>query len=169
MRPINRTLAIFVFVVADVAAQPPEPGAWYLSPSPTGVSQASRFVVETNAAGTTLQSVPFGRTPVDWGPISLKQDGSIEFHSAGDPPLQCTLKRTVEGSYAGTCRGPGAERKATMDRNQPNGLDLPVSDVDLRILARARKILSGPSVWYRHDTRFCEDSAQQKSDRKSVV
>jgi len=164
MRRIEGILCILLFVAADAAAQQPEPGAWYLSPSPTGVSVDARFVVETNATGTALQWAPFGKTPVSWGPIAMRQDGSIEFHSAGDPPLQCTLRRTGEGTYAGTCRSRGEiERKATMGRNQANGLDLPVSDTDFRILAKARQILSGPSVWYRRDTRSCENSAKQNS------
>jgi hypothetical protein len=34
--------------------------------------------------------------------------------------------------------------------------DQPVTEDDLRILQRADKILSSPSVWNRHDTRTCK-------------
>jgi hypothetical protein len=34
--------------------------------------------------------------------------------------------------------------------------DQPVTEDDLRILQRADKILSSPSVWNRHDTRICK-------------
>jgi hypothetical protein len=38
-----------------------------------------------------------------------------------------------------------------------------VSDIDLRILEKARQFLSGPSVWNRHDDRVCEDAATRNS------
>ena len=37
-----------------------------------------------------------------------------------------------------------------------------VSDADLRILAKAREFLSGPSAWNRLDDRVCEDDAERK-------
>jgi len=45
----------------------------------------------------------------------------------------------------------------------PSGTELPVSNTDFLILAKARQILSGPSVWNRHDDRNCEDDAKQNS------
>jgi hypothetical protein len=38
-----------------------------------------------------------------------------------------------------------------------------LEDVDFRILDRAGQILSGPSVWNRHDDRACDDDAKQNS------
>jgi hypothetical protein len=42
-------------------------------------------------------------------------------------------------------------------------LDAAVSDTDLRIVVRARQILSDPSAWNRHDDRYCDDDAKEKS------
>jgi hypothetical protein len=107
----------------------------------------------------------FGKTPVSWGPIALRQGGSIEFHWDGNPSVLCVLRRTDESNYEGRCQGSGQiERRLMLTRNRPlYGLEVPISDTDFRILARARHILSGPRVWNRHDDRYCEDDAKQNS------
>lgn len=164
MRLRKDALAI-IFLLARAAAQQPDPGVWFLSPSPTGASADGRFEVETTPAGAMLLWAPFGKEPVSWGPISLKPDGSIEFHSSGNPPLLCKLVRAGQRNFKGVCQHRGEmEHAATMSRNQPpNGLDLPVSGIDFRVLAKARQLLSGSSVWNRHDQRYCESSANRNS------
>jgi hypothetical protein len=75
-----------------------------------------------------------------------------------------------ERSYKGTCQGFGANaREVTLTRDQPssNGLWLPVSDTDFRILARMRQILSAPSAWNHQGQRSCEDD--QKAQSWSLV
>jgi hypothetical protein len=111
-------------------------------------------------------SAPYGKTPRSWGALIVKQDGSIEFNWAGDPKVLCALRRVDERNYQGACGSSGQkERPLILTRwNEPtDGLELPVSDTDLRILAKARQLLSGPSVWNRHDDRVCEDAAKRNS------
>jgi len=165
MLNLKGPFSIFLLVAAHAAAQQPDPGVWFLSPSPTGASADGRFEVEAGATGAVLRWAPFGKTPVSWGLIALREDGSIELRSSGDPPLVCELTRSDERNYAGTCRGRSENKRlATMSRNlPPNGLDLPVSEIDFRILAKAREILSGPSVWNRSDERYCENSEKQNA------
>lgn len=113
-----------------------------------------------------IVSAPYGKTPRSWGSIGLRQDSSIEFHWAGNPRFLCVLQRIDQRNYKGTCRGSGQiDRRLILTRwNEPSdGRELPVSDTDLRILAKARQLLSGPSVWNRHDDRACEDDAKQNS------
>lgn len=166
MRLVNAALAIVLFVAAHAAAQQPEPGIWFgISPSPRGTSTDERFEIQTTATGTAILSAAFGKTPASWGPITLRQDGSIEFQWADSPPLLCALRRIDQRNYKGTCRGSGQiERRLTLTREgPPHGLELRVADTDFRILAKARQILSGPSVWNRHDDRACEDDAKRNS------
>src|SRR5262245_14068029 len=154
------------FLSSRAAAQQPEPGRWFgISPSPTGASADEIFQIQAASTGAVILWAPVGKAPVSWGPITLRQDGAIEFHWAGNPSALCVLRRGEEGNYEGTCLGSGQiERRLTLTRNGPPfGLEAPVSDTDFRILAKARQILSGPSVWNRHDVRYCEDDAKQNS------
>lgn len=169
MKPILGIALVVIatgFLSSHAAAQQPEPGVWFgISPSPTGASADERFQIQATSTGAVILWAPFGKTPVSWGPITLRQDGAIEFHWAGNPSVPCVLRRGDEGNYEGTCLGSSRiERRLTLTRNgRPYGLELPVSDMDFRILAKARQILSGPSVWNRHDDRYCEDDAKQNS------
>jgi hypothetical protein len=166
VRLVNGALAIVLLATAQAAAQQPQPGVWFgISRSSTGRPTNERFEVEARATDVVIRSAPFGKTPSSWGPISLRQDGSIEFLWTGKPPLSCVLRRSDPRNYGGTCHGSGqTNRRLTLTRNRPPlGLELPVLNTDFRILARVRQILSGPSVWNRHDDRACEDDAKQNS------
>lgn len=158
-------LALLLIFVGQAAAQQPDSGNWFMSPSPLGGSLDEQFKVEAGSAGNVIVWSPDGKTPVSWGSIALQSDGSIKFHRAGDPSASCVLQRIDERNYKGTCKGFGRnKRQVTLTRNAPpSGVELPVSDTDFRILAKARQILSGPSVWNRHDDRICEDDAKQNS------
>jgi hypothetical protein len=165
MRLITGALAIVVLVAAHAAAQQPELGVWFgILSSPTGASTDDRFEIQVTANGTVMVWAPFGKTPVNWGSLTSREDGSIEFHWAGNPQVLCALRRNDQ-LYEGTCQRSGhIERRVTLTRNAPPyGLELPVSDTDFRILAKTRQILSGPSVWNRHDDRRCEEDAKQNS------
>ena len=166
MRLLTGTLAMVFVVAAHAAAQQPDPGVWFgFSHSPSGASADDRFQIQTVSSGTEILWASFGKTPVSWGPIALKQDGAIEFHWGGNPSALCVLRRADARNYEGTCRSSGKiERRLTLSRDGlPYGLELPVSDTDFQILARARQILSAPSVWNRHDDRYCDDDAKQGS------
>lgn len=166
MRFVNGALAMALLVATHAAAQQPEPGVWFgISPSASGNSTNERLQIQTTSTGTVILSAAFGKTPANWGPITLSPEGSIEFQWAGNPSLLCALRRIDQRNYQGTCKGSGqSERRLTLTRESPpTGLELRVADADFRVLARAQKILSGPSVWNRHDDRACEDDAKQNS------
>lgn len=166
MRVISGTLAMVFLVAAHAAGQQPEPGVWFgISRSPIRALADERFQIQAMSTGAVILWAPFGKTPVSWGPIALRQDGTMEFHWAGNPSVLCVLRRADERNYEGTCRISGQiERRLTLTRNRPPyGLELPVSDTDFRILAKARQILTGPSFWNRHDDRYCDDDAKQES------
>lgn len=165
MRLVFGALALVLLSAENAAAQQLQPAVWFSSPSPDGAVADARFEVETGPTGTMLLWAPFGKSPVSWGPVVLAQDGSITFQWAANPPLSCTLRRSDDRNYEGVCLGSGKiELRLTLSRNQsPNGLELPVSDTDFQILAKARNILSGPSVWNRHDERYCDNAAKQNS------
>ena len=99
-------------------------------------------------------------TASDWGPIVVAADGTIEFHRAGDPQQLCTLKPTQYGTYVGTCEG-SVTRQLTLAN--PEGFEIPAGDDDLKILARARQILSGPSVWDRRREPACDEDRTKQS------
>jgi hypothetical protein len=138
---------------------------WGTSTSPGRAAVDERFEIEAPANGLVLLRAPFGKTPVRWGPIVVGRDGANEFHWAGDSSSLCVVRQVGQRNYEGTCRQSGQKEWAlTMSRNQPpHGLATPASDVDVRILRRAREILSGPSVWNRHDDRYCDAAARQSS------
>jgi len=169
--PVRKVLGILMVVAsgscsAQAPVQQPQAGAWFaISPSSSGVLPPERFELEANSSGTLIRWAPFGKAPESWGSITLRPDGSIEFRWAANPTALCTLRRTDDRTYDGMCQGAGlVERPLTLTQNQPpNGLELPLSDADFQILAKARQILSTPSIWNRHDDRFCEDDAKQKS------
>jgi hypothetical protein len=167
MHLVKTALAIILLVVAHAAAQQqPEPGIWYgISPSARGASTDERFEIQNTATGVVILSAALGKTPSSWGPITLRQDGSIQFQWADNPRLRCTLRRIDQRNYKGTCwRSGQSERQLTLTREgPPRGLELHVADTDFRILAKARHILSGTSVWNRHDDRACEDDAKRNS------
>lgn len=166
MRLVNGALAMIFLGAAQAVAQQPEPGIWFvISPSPRGTSTDERFEIQTTATGTAILSAAFGKTPASLGPITLRQDGSIEFQWADNRPLLCALRRVDQRNYKGTCRGSSQiKRRLTLTKEAPpRGLELRVADTDFRILAKARHILSGPSVWNRRDDRACEDDAKQNS------
>jgi hypothetical protein len=162
---LKKTVLALVFIfVGQAAAQQPDSGAWFMSPSPFGASLDEQFQVETMPEGNLIAWAPPGKTPVSWGSITLQSNGSIEFH-AGDPTALCVLQRIDERNYDGTCKGFGPnDRQVTLTRNDPpSGMELTVSDTDFLILAKARQILSSASVWNRHDDGYCEDDAKQNS------
>ena len=169
---MQRILTISLLVIAAgssvscSASQQPDVGVWFgISPPPLDTLAVERFMVERQSTGLVILRAPFGKTPVNSGAITLRPDSSIEFHWALSPPLVCTLRRADPRNYEGTCHGSGhIERRLTLTRDPPHGgLELPISEADFQILARARQILSGPSVWNRHDDRVCEDDATQNS------
>jgi hypothetical protein len=163
---INVALAMVLLVAANAAAQQPEPGVWFgTSRSSTGRLANERFEVEARGTDVVIRLADFGKTPVSWGPIALRKGGLIEFHWAGNPRFLCVLQRSDPRNYEGTCHGSGeTPRRLTLTKNRPPyGLELPASHTDFRILEKARQILSGPTVWNRHDDRACEDDAKQNS------
>jgi hypothetical protein len=158
---LSSFLVSVCLVVADAQTQQPEPGVWWgISP---GVPADERIQIEVKGDGLVIMSAPSGETPVSWGAITIAPDGTIEFHRAGDPPPLCTLKRLEFGTYEGSCRGSITRRLTLAKRGNPGGLDVPVDDKDLQIVAKARQILSGPTVWNRHDNRECGDSSAKQS------
>jgi hypothetical protein len=160
MKPLLHVSMVTLFLVAAGAqAQQPEPGAWWGS-SP-GVSVDDGFRIEARAEGLVLIATPSGKTPVEWGPITVAADGTIEFHRAGDPRQPCALKRTQYDTYEGSCRGSVTRPLALAKRGNPGGFEIAAGDADLKILARAQQILSGPSVWNRLDDRVCDDRQAQ--------
>ena len=167
MRFVIGAIAIVLIVAAQAAAQQPGPGAWFgISRSSNGRPTNERFEVEAVATNAVIRWAAFGKTPSTWGPISLRRDGSIEFPWAANPQLLCVLRSSDPRNYEGTCQSASSQtkRRLTLSRNRPPlGLELPVSNTDFRILAKARQILSGASVWNRDDDRACEDDAKQNS------
>ena len=170
--PMKRNFSIALltittgFLSSPARGQQPEPGVWFgILVARTGASANARFEVNAGASGTVILRAPFGKTPATWGSIAVRPDSSIEFRWTGDPPLVCALRRADPRNYEGLCQGSdGIGRRLSLTRNgPPQGLELPVSDTDFRILARARRILSGPSVWNRLDDRACEDDATRNS------
>lgn len=155
---VQLALVTIIVVVAHAQPQSPEPGIWWgISP---GQSVDERLQITANADGLVIVSAPLAKTPVTWGPIAVAPDGTLGFRRAGDPLQSCVLKRTEYGTYEGSCRG----RPLTLARNgNPGGFEIVVGDQDLEILAKARRILSGPSVWNRHDDRVCDDSQATQS------
>src|SRR6266542_106112 len=92
MRLVSSALAIVLLVAAHAAAQQPEAGAWFgISRTSTGRQTNERFEVEARETNAVIRSAPLGKTPSSWGPISLRQDSSIEFPWAANPPLLCVL------------------------------------------------------------------------------
>jgi len=158
-------LFALILVVGQGAAQQPDSGVWFMSPPPFGGSVDDRFELESRSAGNVIKSAPLGKTPVNWGTFAVQSDGSIEFHRADDSTVRCVLRRIDERDYLGICQGFGPnERQVKLTRNQPpHGLELPLSETDFRILAKAREILSGTSVWNRMDDRYCEEDKRQNS------
>jgi hypothetical protein len=159
-------LALGLLLVAGpAAAQEPQPGHWSMSPSLSGASVDDGFGIQFTPAGTAIMWEPAGKVAVSWGPVALLPNGSIEFHRAGDSTASCTLQRVDDNHYKGTCRGFGPDAKqVSLTRNlSAGGAWLAVSDADFRILARARQILSGPSVWNHHGERLCEDDRKENS------
>lgn len=146
-------------------AQQSDAGIWFgLSPLPGGRLTEDRLQIVVTGTSVVIMSAPFGKSPVSWGPVVQMGDGAIEFQWTANPSVSCALRRADERTYEGMCKGPGqAARPLTLTRNRPvDGLDLPVSDTDLEIVRRASQILSGPA-WNRHDDRYCEDDAKDKS------
>ena len=146
------------------AQQPP--GVLFGISTPTQTSGYERFEIQTQGSGMMIVSAPYGKTPRGWGPLIVKPDGSIEFNWTGDPEVPCALRRVDARNYQGACGKSGQNaRPLILTRwNEPSdGLELPASDIELNILAKAREFLSGPSVWNRHDDRVCEDDATRKS------
>jgi hypothetical protein len=151
--------------VGSQAGSQQPPGVLFGISTPTQTSGYERLEIRSQESGAVILSAPYGKTPRNWGPIMVKQDGSLEFNWAGDPKTPCALRRIDARNYEGTCGSPGpTARPLFLARwNEPtDGLTLPVSDADLRILAKAREFLSGPSAWNRLDDRVCEDDAERK-------
>ena len=166
MRLVNSALAFVLVAAAHAAAQQPEPGIWFgISRSAVVGLTNERFEIEARSTNAVIRSSPFGKTPTSWESINLRPDGSIEFRWAAGRPLLCILGRSDPRNYTGACAGVGrTKRLLTLSKNRPSlGLELPVLNADFRILAKMRQILSGPSVWNRHDDRACEDDAKQNS------
>jgi len=158
---VHFSIVAICLAVADVQAQRPEPGIWWgISP---GVSVDERLQIDARADGLVMISVPLAKAPAVWGPIAVAADGTIEFHRAADPLQPCVLKRTEYDTYQGSCRGSVTRPLTLAKRGNPGGLDVAAGDRDLEILAKARQILSGPSVWNRHDDRNCDDSRAKRS------
>jgi hypothetical protein len=148
-------------VVANAQTQRPEPGNWWgISP---GVPLDEPLQIQVSGDGLLIVSAPSGEAQVSWGPIAIAPDGMIEFHRAGDPAQLCTLKRSAYDTYEGSCRGSVTRQFTLSQRGHPGGFEVPVDDKDSQILAKAREILSGPSVWNRHDDRVCGDSRAKQS------
>jgi hypothetical protein len=166
MRPVNAVLAGFFLVATCADAQPQPPAVLFGISTPTQITGYERFEIQTEGGGRVIMSAPYGKPPRSWGPLIVKQDGALEFNWAGDQNVLCALRRIDDRNYEGACTSPGQkERPLILARwNEPkDGLDLPVSDTDLRILTKARQLLSGPSAWNRRDDRVCEDDAKLQS------
>lgn len=148
-------LALLTVLAIGAQAQRPDSGIWWgISPNQ---SVDDRLQITATADGLVIESASLGKTPVPWGPIAVAPDGMITFRRGGQP---CDLKRTAYGTYEGSC----GERPLTLARNgNPGGFELVAGDQDLEILAKARQMLSGPSVWNRHDDRVCDDSRAKES------
>lgn len=161
MNRIVHLLMAIGLLAASAQAPKLEPGMWWaITP---GVAVDLRFQVRATPDGFVALAAPLGMTPVLWGPIAVSADGTIEFHRDGDAQQLCTLKPTGYGTYDGSCRGTSTRTLTLARVGNPGGLDIPAGDEDLRILARTRQILSGPSVWNRHDDRICDDSRGRQS------
>ena len=164
MRSVSLLVIAACSSVSCSATQQPDAGVWFgVSTSPP--ETFGRFDIARQSSGLVILWAPFGKATVNSGAITVRPDSSIEFQWATSPPLACALRRADARNYEGTCHGAGQiERRLTLTRNPPPaGLQVPVSDTDVRILARARELLSGPTVWNRHDDRACEDGAKQNS------
>ena len=167
-RAFGRTMAVVTLLTSagrQAESQQP-PGVLFGISTPTQTSGYERFEIRTEGSGTVIVLAPYGKTPRSWGPLIVKQDGSIEFNWIGDPLVPCALRRVDARNYEGACRTSGQiARPLILTRwNEPtDGLELPASEIDLRILAKAREFLSGPSAWNRRDDRVCEDDADRKS------
>jgi hypothetical protein len=147
--------------IANAQAQTPEPGVWWgIAP---GVSIDERLQIEVSGTSLVVMSAPLGQAPVSWGPIAIAPDGTIRFRRANDPKQPCTLKRLEYGTYEGSCQESITRGLTLAKRGNPGGLEVPVGDEDLQILAKARQILSGASVWNRDDDRVCGDSSAKQS------
>src|SRR5262249_135581 len=111
---MKRILSIALLVIATgclsslATAQQPEPAVWVgISYAPTGCWGDGRFQIQATSTGAVILWAPPGKTPASWGPLTLRQDGAIEFHWAGNPSVSCVLRRGDEGHYEGTCLGSG--------------------------------------------------------------
>ena len=167
-RAFSLTLAVATLLSSagrQAGSQQP-PGVLFGISTPTQTSGYERFEIHTQGRGVTIASAPYGKTPRSWGPLIVKQDGSLEFNWTGDPEVPCALRRVDARNYEGSCgkSSQNARPLILVRWNEPtDGLELPVSDIDLKILAKAREFLSGPSAWNKHDDRMCEDDAERKS------
>lgn len=153
-------LVVAMVVAQSVAAQQLVPGVWYGHfASRNGESLDERFEIELVSGELTVFAAPYGKTPASRGPVSTGADASARFRWANTAGAVCTLRPTAQRDFEGDCIRPGQDPwKLTLSRTEPShGKDLAVSVTDLQILARARQILSGPSVWNRQDERACED------------
>ena len=96
MRLVIGTLAMVFLVGAHAEGQQPEPGVWFgFSRSPTGASADEQFQIQATSTGAVILWAPFGKTPVSWGPIALRQGGATEFHWAGN--LSVVVRSTTRG------------------------------------------------------------------------
>jgi hypothetical protein len=152
--------------MAFVHGQQLAPTVWFGIPSAQGERGGDeRFEVEAQGGRTTIFWAPYGKKPVSWGAVTLTPDGAIAFDWLRDVPARCILRRQPDGRYSGVCTGSGlVRREMILTTIEPShGAELAVSDVDFRILSRARERLSGPSVWNRRDERACEDDLAANS------
>ena len=158
--------ALIFLPTAFVHGQQLAPAVWFGVPSAQDErAEDERFEVEVQGGRTIILWAPYGKKPVSWGTVTLKSDGAFEFDWLRDLPARCVMRRDNDGQYSGTCAGSGrVKRGLTLTTNEPShGAALAVTDVDFRILARARERLSGPSVWNRRDERACEDDLANNS------
>ena len=157
---LSSCLVALCFTTANAQTQRPEPGFWWgISP---GKPIDEHFQIEAEGDGLVILSAPLGQTPVSWGRIAIEPGGRIAFHRAGDPSQLCSLKRSEHDTYEGSCQG-SAGQFTLAKLGNPGGVDVKADDNDLRIVAKARQFLSGPSVWNRHDDRICSDSRKKQS------
>ena len=171
----RRLIGLLSIAVASAcAASPPPaqdgpaPGVWFAVLVPAESSNVDgRMEIERHEGRLLLYSAPYGRTRTELGVVLTSADGTLSFPWHGPPGARCTLKSEpseAQAAYRGSCLGVRVPTTMTLKRGAPlMGAELAASETDIKILARARQLLSSSRVWNKRDERTCEDDLASQS------
>ena len=139
---------------------------------PSGQLAMGRFYFIDEGDNLRISLVPFGKSAVELPVHQYDRDnGALELGWDGKPDRNCRLDRHNDALFLGNCIEdlkvmPIAIPVANRYDEEWMGLYLPVSDVDLAIIEKARKILESQDQRNLNGDRNCDDDLA--SNRFSV-